>query len=259
MYSLHPARILPLLLLLAAPAAAQRAPEPEPDEESGTVIEFSGFFVEEAYNQERGMLQQIARVTAVRHGSWGGRYSQEWPVFDERRQLELAALVNGEDGLAGLGAELRFLLAGGEDAVFTLSPGVEAAWERDGEWEIELMVPASVRLFEGLVASTNAAFSVHPEDGGTSWQVGQGLIWRAHPRLNFLLEGVYSHGESVLEGADEEDEGFIVSPGVQVAFPLGEDAQLVPGIAFPVGAGPSSGQRAVMFYLSLEHPFGRRR
>ncbi len=255
MHSLRSARVLPLLLVLAAPVAAQRAPGPEG--ESGTVIEPSGFFVEEAYNQERGTVQHIARVTAVRHGGWGGTFSQEWPIPDERHQVTLEARVVGADGVAGLAAEYRFMAMGGEDAALTLSPGVEAGWDKEDGWEVELMLPASVRLAEGLAANTNAGLSVHPDDGGTSWQVGEGLIWRALPRLNVLLEGVFSHGESPLEAAEEEDESLLVIPGAQLAFPLG-DAQLVPGIAFPLGVGPSDGQRAVMFYLSLEHPFGRR-
>jgi len=29
----------------------------------------------------------------------------------------------------------------------------------------------------------------------------------------------------------------------------------VPGIAFPIGVGPSAGDDAVLLYLSFEHPF----
>jgi hypothetical protein len=257
MHALRTVRILPLLLLaLAAPAAAQTG-----GGEGAEPIEVNGFFVEEAYNQEAGILQQIATFTAVRHGGWSADLSQEWPLFSERHQLDLALRVGQDAGLTGAGAEYRYLLTGGEDAVFSLSPGIEAAWSREeGEWELEAVLPASVQLTETLVANTNVGVSFAVEDfgGKPGLTVGEGLIWRAHPRLNLLVEAVWSRGEPLLgEEQAGEDRSFVVSPGLQYAFSLGDDVQLVPGIAFPVGVGPSDGQRAVMLYLSLEHPFRR--
>jgi hypothetical protein len=35
--------------------------------------------------------------------------------------------------------------------------------------------------------------------------------------------------------------------------------QIVPGIAVPIGVGPSRGDVAVILYLSFEHPFRARR
>ena len=31
--------------------------------------------------------------------------------------------------------------------------------------------------------------------------------------------------------------------------------QVVPAVAFPIGVGPSSGERSIVLYLSFEHPF----
>ena len=258
-------RVLPLALVaLAAPAAAQGTAQPAEEEPT---IEANGFLVEEAYNQEAGVLQQIARAAGVHDGSWRGVYSQEWPIFSERHQLELAVGVAEHDGLAGLGAEYRYLAVGGKDEPFSLSPALEVAWglvevedgETESEWEIEATLPASLRLGETLVANTNLGMSYTPETGDTGFRLGQGLIWRAHPRLNLLLEGVFTRGDPLLREEEGEDESAVVSPGVQFAFPLRDDVQLVPGVAFPFGVGPSAGERAVMLYLSLEHPFTRRR
>jgi len=33
--------------------------------------------------------------------------------------------------------------------------------------------------------------------------------------------------------------------------------QIVPGVSVPVGVGPSAGEKGLMFYLSLEHPYRR--
>lgn len=250
-------RAVPILFLLAlaAPATAQT------DDGGADPVEVNGFLVEEAYNQEAGMLQQIATFTAVRQGGWSADVSQEWPIFGERHQLDLAVRVGQGEGLTGAGAEYRYLAAGGEDAVFSLSPGVEAAWSREeGEWELEAMLPASVRLTETLVANTNLGVSFAMDDFGArpGLTVGEGLVWRASPRLNLLVEAVWSRGEPLLgEEVEGEHRSLVVSPGLQYAFSLGEDVQLVPGFAFPIGAGPSAGRRAVMLYLSLEHPFAR--
>lgn len=248
--------LLPLLAL-AAPAAAQEGGEAEGPEP----IEANGFFVEEAYNQEEGMLQQIATAMGVRHGAWSGEFSQEWPLFSVRHQLDVAVQVAEDEGVTGAGAEYRYLLVGGVGEPFSLSPGVEASWSRDEDaWELEAVLPASVRLGETLVANTNVGVSFAADDlgGRPGLTLGEGLVWRATPRMNLLMEAVFNRGEPLLQGEDGEDRSFVVSPGVQYAFALGDDVQLVPGVAFPVGVGPSDGQRAVMLYLSLEHPFTRR-
>ncbi|HZK78257.1 MAG TPA: hypothetical protein VFC35_05065 [Gemmatimonadaceae bacterium] len=46
-----------------------------------------------------------------------------------------------------------------------------------------------------------------------------------------------------------------ISPGVRAAFNFASGLQIVPGIAFPIGVGPSSGERGAFIYLSFEHPF----
>jgi hypothetical protein len=47
----------------------------------------------------------------------------------------------------------------------------------------------------------------------------------------------------------------VISPGVRGAINFTSGLQIVPGIAIPIGAGPSHGERGVFFYLSFEHPF----
>jgi hypothetical protein len=42
---------------------------------------------------------------------------------------------------------------------------------------------------------------------------------------------------------------------VRAAVNLAGGLQVVPGVSVPIGLGPSRGERAVFFYLSLEHPF----
>jgi hypothetical protein len=46
-----------------------------------------------------------------------------------------------------------------------------------------------------------------------------------------------------------------VSPGIRWALDFKCGLEIVPGLAFPIGVGPSRGEHAVFLYLSLEHPF----
>ena len=46
-----------------------------------------------------------------------------------------------------------------------------------------------------------------------------------------------------------------LNPGIRWAYNFKNGLQIVPGIAMPIGVGPSSGERALFLYLSFEHPF----
>jgi hypothetical protein len=71
-----------------------------------------------------------------------------------------------------------------------------------------------------------------------------------------MLEAVYSRGREVT-GDDETSDfkSFLISPGIRGAFNFSSGLQIVPGIAIPIGVGPSSGERGLFLYLSFEHPF----
>ena len=65
-----------------------------------------------------------------------------------------------------------------------------------------------------------------------------------------------NHFQSVAgPGATEWSRLLYVSPGVRWAYNLKNGLQIVPGLAMPVGVGPSAGEKGVFVYLSFEHPF----
>ena len=55
-------------------------------------------------------------------------------------------------------------------------------------------------------------------------------------------------------GLKSRTESFYISPGIRWAYNFSSGLQIVPGIAVPIGTGPSKGERAVFLYLSFEHP-----
>jgi len=75
-----------LALLLAVPvfacAGPPSAPAPKP-------IQDDSFLIEEAYNQERGVVQHINTFQRLHSGDWVYTFTQEWPVPVRRNGLSL--------------------------------------------------------------------------------------------------------------------------------------------------------------------------
>jgi hypothetical protein len=254
-------------LLLAAPAAAQQEPKP---------IQDNSFLLEEAYNQESGVVQHINTLERANEGgAWGYALTQEWPLFGQKHQLSYSIPVLNAGGGAGTGigdvtVDYRYQLVGDGDARLAVAPrlsvllptGDEKEGRGEGRGGAEIGLPVSFVLTPALVAHTNAAFAYLPEAttdagprGGTSVaSLGQSLVWLAHPRLNVLVEAAWENVR--VEDGDEDGESLFISPGLRAAFDVGR-VQVVPGIAVPIGVGQSNGERSLFLYLSLEHAYRR--
>jgi len=77
-----------------------------------------------------------------------------------------------------------------------------------------------------------------------------------HPNIQPLVETIYTREQDVVaKNSTEWRDDFVISPGVRMAFNFSSGLQIVPGVAVPIGVGPSSGDRGMFFYLSFEHPF----
>jgi hypothetical protein len=83
---------------------------------------------------------------------------------------------------------------------------------------------------------------------------GQSVIWVARPSFHPLVELVWNRAEAVT-GPDrtERADSVYLNPGVRWAHNLKGGLQIVPGIAVPIGLGPSSGETGLLLYLSFEH------
>ena len=74
-------------------------------------------------------------------------------------------------------------------------------------------------------------------------------------KFNVLIEAVWTRSQSVVGlGKSGSQDSFLVSPGIRWAYNFSSRLQVVPGIAFPIGVGPSRGERGIFLYLSFEHP-----
>ena len=127
-------------------------------------------------------------------------------------------------------------------------------------------LPVSVLLSDRLVTHYNAGFTLTPTarnaagDKATSFgfHLGASAIVLLTPRLNLMVEGIYSQMQEVVAGdlTDGQEEAFI-NPGLRYAIDTRGGLQIVPGIAYTIGVGPSAGDDGFFLYLSLEHAFSK--
>jgi hypothetical protein len=56
-----------------------------------------------------------------------------------------------------------------------------------------------------------------------------------------------------------QDNSFRINPGMRYAIDFESGLQIVPGLSFPIGIGPSAGEYGMFLHLSFEHPFAKPR
>ena len=122
------ARLLPVALLLvcARTAYAQSSPPAEKSGEPPT-IQDNSFLMEEAYNQEEGVVQHINTFQRMRGGTWVATFTQEYPIPGQTHQLSYTIPYERPSGEAGLGdvaLNYRYQLAGSGEATFACAPRV---------------------------------------------------------------------------------------------------------------------------------------
>lgn len=234
----------------------------------------NSFLVEEAYNQEYGVVQHINTFQRARNGSWAYSFTQEWPAPSQRHQLSYTVPVlhfDGEGtGLGDLAINYRLQALGKDDEPLWFSPRVSVYLPtgdvKDGHGMggagVELMLPMSYKLSDALVTHWDAGvlFSKAESFSGakgnaTNARLAASAIWLVAPTFNLMLESTYGRFESKFGSLSAKSNSFVISPGMRGALNFASGLQIVPGIAFPIGFGPSDGQRDVFFYVSFEHPF----
>ena len=261
------------LALLVAMGAAQKT-QPAPKQ-----IQDNSFLVEEAYNQEFGVVQHLNTFTRFWESkTWAYTFTQEWPVpGDPRHQLSytLVYLNAGPPTGSGIGdvaLNYRYQLVGNGDTKVAFAPrftllfpaGDASRGRGAGGVGIQTSLPVSWMWNSKLATHWNAGATFVPraQDAGgnraatSSYNLGQSFVWLFRPRLNLMLETVFSDA-GIVSGPSQtiRQRSVLVSPGVRWAYNFKNGLQIVPGIAAPIGAGPSSGEKGIFLYLSFEHPF----
>jgi hypothetical protein len=245
-------------------------------------IQDNSFLVEEAYNQERRVVQHISTFSRMWNSKdWSYSFTQEWPAPGNwRHQLSYtlvgmhAGAYSGTSG--GVGDTVfnyRYQVVGTGESRVAFSPrlslmfptGDVAAGRGLGAVGVQTNLPVSIVLHRRVVTHWNAGstFVPHAQNAehfrasSIGYNFGQSVIFVAHPRFNLMLETCANTFQNVVEsGRTKWSRLAYMSPGARWAFNFKSGPQIVPGVAMPIGIGPSAGEKGVFLYLSFEHPFG---
>jgi hypothetical protein len=263
-------RLATLALLLAPGAVAAQEPDPIAD---------NSFLVEEAYNQEAGVVQHVSTFARPDGGgAWAYSFTQEWPFRGMTHQLSYTLPVLHDDGsgtgIGDLALNYRYQLAGdGGDglhlaprASLLLPTGNDERGRGAGGVGFQANLPLSIRPAPMLALHANGGFTYTPttrnpvgQTAGTwSTNLGGSAIWLLRPTVNLMLELLWlSTEEVVAENRTARSDEVFLNPGVRWAFNFDSGLQIVPGIAYTVGLADAEGADGLFLYLSFEHPFRR--
>jgi hypothetical protein len=259
---------------------AQQAAQPSPP----PAIADNSFLIEEAYNQEFGVVQHISTFSrAIAGGGWEYSFTQEWPwnpAPKSQLSYTLLAVSGGVPGAGGgmgdilLNYRYQLLGEGAEPVWFApraslLIPSGDSRRGRGaGGVGMQFNLPVSWQVADKWVTHWNAGATIVPRaqnefgDQATTvgYFLGQSIIYQASPVFNLMLETLYDHAQRVT-GASRVawERGVILNPGLRWAHNFASGLQIVPGVAFPVQVSNSGrGNWGIFLYLSFEHPFGKR-
>jgi len=220
----------------------------------------NSFLIEEAYNQERGVVQHIGTwVRALDRSPWIFTFTQEWPLWSQAHQLSYSIPFQRSEsqsrysGFGDVAINYRYQLLAA-DARVSLAPrvslliptGSAARGLGSGALGGQVNLPLSVKFGSSFVSHWNAGLTAIPDV--TTYNLGGSVIWLASPVFNILCEAIWL----------EQNTGrraLIVNPGIRWAHNFTSGLQIVPGVAYGVGLGPSRGEHSAFFYLSFEHRF----
>ena len=234
-------------------------------------IEDNSFLIEEAYNQDPGVIQHISAFQYMKGNTWIYTFTDEWPVPGRKHQFSttIPLLNNGETGLGDLAINYRY------QAIFTnrfafsprfsllLPSGNYKKGLGEGVPGYQLSLPFSYLLSRKIATHYNLGVTFTPDakraDGSrynqTIYNWGLSFILLLNKNFNFMFEVV---GNTTLIKAPNTTTttsgSLFINPGIRYAFNFKSGLQIVPGLALPIGLGSSKGASGLFAYLSFEHP-----
>jgi DtxR family Mn-dependent transcriptional regulator len=260
-----------LLFLSLAGAAGAQTPAPTPAPAATPAVEpfqimDNSFLVEEAYNQEPRIFQNIFGFTR-QSGEWLLTFTQEWPAPSMRHQLSYTIAAESLESRAGFGdVFLNYRFQALEEG-----PGRPAFAPR-----LSAIVPSGRPSLGGGDGGLqiNLPFSKQHRDvafhwnGGVTWLprgerddlvspfLAGSAIYRLRPMLHLMLESLLSFdaGDSPL-GKVDRTRAIVVSPGLRGGWTLAEDTQLILGAALPITRVGGDTSVGIFGYLSYELPY----
>lgn len=237
-------------------------------------IEDNSFLIEEAYNQEDGVIQYIQSYQySKRTREWLYTFTHEMPFPNQTHQLSYAvpiARVRGDNSNAGFGdiaINYRYQLI--RNDALALAPRISVILPTgdykkslgNGAVGYQIGIPLSVDLADKWVSHWNAGATWTPNARGVTgvkadsrgYNYGASVVYLQSENLNFLVEYVRNAAQSVQsDGSKSWDKSSFINPGFRYAKNYQSGLQVVSGVSFPIGVGPSRKDNGIFLYLSFE-------
>lgn len=271
------ARVLLFILALSSAAFAQTPAAAAAKSEPFKITDNS-FLVEEAFNQDPGVFQNIFGAMRIQ-GSWASSFTQEWPVVSQKHQLSYTVPYLAVDAESGFGDALinyRYQVSVEGPGKAAFSPRVSVIVPTgnrddglgDGSVGLQFNLPVSKQLGDWYVHG-NGGLTWLPRAQGdfptssakdrerenlVSPFIAGSAIYRLEPMLHLMLESVVSFDQNAAPGGAVRDTTVTLSPGLRGGWDVG-DKQIVTGFALPISWTGNTRYTGAFLYFSYELPF----
>jgi hypothetical protein len=244
-------------------------------------IEDNSVLLEEAYNQERGVVQFIQSLQWNKKSrTFNYTFTNELPIADGKNQFSYTIPLtfnkseSRAQGVGDVSLQYRIQWVKKRDEVLVatkfslLTPtGDVRQGLGNGRYGSKVNHAITSILSDFFVAHYNFGLTYYPQAensmGGSNSSVGfnygAGLCYMQSDTFNFFTE-VFAADDEIVNDGKGSDVGstrqstYIVSPGMRFAINNEDGSQLVPGISFPltIGLNGADSERGVILYLSFE-------
>lgn len=264
-------------------AAAQGESAPE-HKRLAEGVQDNSFLIEEAYNQEVGVVQHILNIvyTNNTHANpnehlWSFVFTQEWPAFSQSHQLSYTLPYSYEEsggrsqnGFNDILLNYRYQALTESETMPAFAPRLSLVLPTgdadkgfgNGVVGYQTNLPFSKIVSERVTLHFNAGATFSPDVEGhdlLSYNLGGSAVYAVSPTFNLMLESVVNWTDEVNDrGRAERTTTAVISPGFRYAInheSIG--AQTVFGVAAPIGLNSNTPTFGVFLYASFEHPFWR--
>ncbi|WII72072.1 transporter [Bdellovibrio sp. 22V] len=242
-------------------------------------VKDNSFLIEEAYNQEPGVVQFIQAYQYLDPAhEWNYSFTSEIPIKDEMNQFSFVIPVMKQNGAAGEDDQTQIgdillnyryqlmntdLVAIAPRLSVIVPTGDYKKGFGNGVAGLQFNQAVSLTLNDKWTNHWNAGFTFTPDaknaDGDTAtlfgYNFGTSVVYNVTPKTNLLCEFAFNSNETVVaQDTKAAESTYYVVPGIRTAFQAGQETEIVPGIAALLGLGPSaeSHERGVLLYLSIE-------
>jgi hypothetical protein len=251
------------------------------------VIEDNSFLIEEAYNQEPGVVQHIFAAhynKDSRRRGWEFNFTQEWPILSQDHQFSYTIpsyhrVEHGDrqHGVGDIFLSYRYQLLEEGDTKPALAPrfslilptGSRKRGTGNGVVGYEWNLPVSKKVTGELALHANfgleylpnvraplASGSFSRKHSLLSYNVGASAVFAILPRLDLMLEWLGEFEEEIDDnGKSQRAFKPLLSPGFRTAIVNQPKLQIVTGAAAPIGLNRKADNYGVFLYFSVEHDF----